>query len=291
MELDCGVWLSLGGFHERGRDWPTTQRIYNCHALLDPAGHLVAAYRKTHLCDVELEGRVTMKESSFTNPGTEIVPPVSTPAGKLGLSICYDLRFPEISLALRRAGAEILTYPSAFTVPTGSAHWEVLLRARAIESQCYVVAAAQTGKNHERRTSYGHALVVDPWGAVVAQCREGPGLCYAEIDLDYLHRIRQEIPVHGHRRPGLTSMAGWRRLQGWQRCREPLAGTVKSRAGPRPLCFRPFLPKTQQQDALRAPPSPCAAARRVSPLFFGVPPKPLHCCGGAGAEGRSQALQ
>ncbi|XP_074989513.1 deaminated glutathione amidase isoform X5 [Calonectris borealis] len=161
LARDCGVWLSLGGFHERGRDWPTTQRIYNCHALLDPAGRLVAAYRKTHLCDVELEGRVTMKESGFTNPGTEIVPPVSTPAGK------------------------------------------VLLRARAIESQCYVVAAAQTGKNHERRTSYGHALVVDPWGAVVAQCREGPGLCYAEIDLDYLHRVRREIPVHGHRRPDL----------------------------------------------------------------------------------------
>ncbi|XP_054662158.1 deaminated glutathione amidase isoform X1 [Grus americana] len=203
LARDCGVWLSLGGFHERGRDWPTTQRIYNCHVLLDAAGRLVAAYRKTHLCDVELEGRVTMKESSFTNPGTEIVPPVSTPAGKLGLSICYDLRFPEISLALRRAGAEILTYPSAFTVPTGSAHWEVLLRARAIESQCYVVAAAQTGKNHERRMSYGHALVVDPWGAVVAQCREGTGLCYAEIDLDYLHRIRREIPVHSHRRPDL----------------------------------------------------------------------------------------
>ncbi|NWS64846.1 NIT1 amidase, partial [Chunga burmeisteri] len=231
LARDCGVWLSLGGFHERGQDWPTTQRIYNCHVLLDPTGesprpcpanrgslapvdvpfprtllspgHLVAAYRKTHLCDVELEGRVTMKESSFTNPGTEIVPPVSTPAGKLGLSICYDLRFPEISLALRRAGAEILTYPSAFTIPTGSAHWEVLLRARAIESQCYVVAAAQTGKNHERRTSYGHALVVDPWGAVVAQCREGPGLCYAEIDLDYLRQIRREIPVHNHRRPDL----------------------------------------------------------------------------------------
>ncbi|NXQ93614.1 NIT1 amidase, partial [Sagittarius serpentarius] len=203
LAKECGVWLSLGGFHERGQDWVTTQRIYNCHVLLDPAGNVVATYRKTHLCDVELEGRVTMKESSFTNPGTEIVAPVGTPAGKLGLSICYDLRFPEISLALRRAGAEILTYPSAFTVPTGSAHWEVLLRARAIESQCYVVAAAQTGKNHEHRTSYGHALVVDPWGAVVAQCREGTGLCYAEIDLDYLHRIRQEIPVHGHRRPDL----------------------------------------------------------------------------------------
>ncbi|NXT03672.1 NIT1 amidase, partial [Jacana jacana] len=125
LARDCGVWLSLGGFHERGQDWATTQRIYNCHVLLDPAGRLVAAYRKTHLCDVELEGRVSMKESGFTNPGTEILPPVPTPVGKLGLSICYDLRFPEVSLALRRAGAEVLTFPSAFTVPTGSAHWEV----------------------------------------------------------------------------------------------------------------------------------------------------------------------
>ncbi|XP_030329884.1 deaminated glutathione amidase [Strigops habroptila] len=205
LARDCGVWLSLGGFHERGQDWAATQRIYNCHVLLDSAGHLVAAYRKTHLCDVELEGRVSMKESSFTNPGPEIVAPVSTPAGKLGLSVCYDLRFPELSLALRRAGAEILTYPSAFTVYTGSAHWEVLLRARAIESQCYVVAAAQTGKNHEHRTSYGHSLVVDPWGSVVAQCHEGPGLCYAEIDLEFLHRIRREIPVQSHRRHDLYS--------------------------------------------------------------------------------------
>ncbi|NWS49943.1 NIT1 amidase, partial [Probosciger aterrimus] len=208
LARDCGVWLSLGGFHERGQDWETTQCIYNCHVLLDSTGHLVAAYRKTHLCDVELEGRVSMKESSFTNPGTEIVAPVSTPAGKLGLSICYDMRFPELSLVLRRAGAEILTYPSAFTVHTGSAHWEVLLRARAIESQCYVVAAAQTGKNHEHRTSYGHSLVVDPWGAVVAQCREGPGLCYAEIDLEYLHRIRREIPVQSHRRHDLYGTVG-----------------------------------------------------------------------------------
>ncbi|XP_032060516.1 deaminated glutathione amidase isoform X1 [Aythya fuligula] len=208
LARDCGVWLSLGGFHERGQDWAATQRIYNCHVLLDPTGRVAAAYRKTHLCDVELEGRVSMKESGFTNRGTEIVPPVSTPAGKLGLSICYDLRFPEISLALRRAGAEILTYPSAFTVTTGSAHWEVLLRARAIESQCYVVAAAQTGRNHEGRASYGHSLVVDPWGTVVAQRGEGPGLCYAEIDLEYLQRVRREIPVQEHRRPDLYGTVG-----------------------------------------------------------------------------------
>ncbi|NWI16400.1 NIT1 amidase, partial [Crypturellus soui] len=166
-------------------------------------GRRAAAYRKTHLCDVELEGRVSMRESSFTNAGAEIVPPVSTPAGKLGLAICYDLRFPELSQALRRAGADILTFPSAFTTTTGSAHWEVLLRARAIESQCYVVAAAQTGRHHEQRASYGHSLVVDPWGAVVAQCSDGPGLCFAEIDLELVQRVRREMPVQSHRRPDL----------------------------------------------------------------------------------------
>uniref|UniRef100_A0A8V5H570 Uncharacterized protein n=1 Tax=Melopsittacus undulatus TaxID=13146 RepID=A0A8V5H570_MELUD len=188
MELarDLGVWLSLGGFHERGQDWESTQRIYNCHVVLDSMGHLVAAYRKTHLCDVELEGRVSMKESSFTNPGTEIVAPVSTPAGKV-----WHRPAP--------------TSPPMSHPPRPR---QVLLRARAIENQCYVVAAAQTGKNHEHRTSYGHSLVVDPWGAVVAQCREGPGLCYAEIDLEYLHRIRREIPVQSHRRHDLYGTVG-----------------------------------------------------------------------------------
>uniref|UniRef100_A0A8D0L624 Deaminated glutathione amidase n=1 Tax=Sphenodon punctatus TaxID=8508 RepID=A0A8D0L624_SPHPU len=203
LARECGIWQSLGGFHERGSNWESTRRIYNCHLLLNPQGHLMGTYRKTHLCDVELEGRVSLKERNFTNPGLEIVPPISTPAGKVGLAICYDLRFPEMSLALTQEGAEILTYPSAFTVTTGSAHWEVLLRARAIETQCYVVAAAQTGKNHERRSSYGHSMVVDPWGCVIAQCQEGLGLCYAEIDLAYLHRVRQEMPVAAHRRADL----------------------------------------------------------------------------------------
>ncbi|XP_058015988.1 deaminated glutathione amidase isoform X3 [Ahaetulla prasina] len=207
LARECGVWLSLGGFHERGKDWESTQRIYNCHLLVDPKGCVVAAYRKIHLFDVELEGRVSLKESAFTNPGSEMVPPVHTPAGKVGLAICYDLRFPEMSLALAQAGAEILTYPSAFTVTTGAAHWEVLLRARAVETQCYVVAAAQTGQHHPRRTSFGHSMVVDPWGSIVAQCKEGPGLCFAEIDLAYLHRLRQEMPVFAHRQPRLYGRA------------------------------------------------------------------------------------
>ncbi|XP_063172855.1 deaminated glutathione amidase isoform X2 [Candoia aspera] len=210
LARECGVWLSLGGFHERGRDWESTQRIYNCHLLLDPKGSVVAAYRKIHLFDVELEGKESLKESAFTNPGSEILPPVPTPAGKVGLAICYDLRFPEMSLALAQAGAEILTYPSAFTVTTGTAHWEVLLRARAVETQCYVVAAAQTGKHHERRTSFGHSMVVDPWGSIIAQCQEGPGLCFAEIDLAYLRRLRQEMPVFSHRQPRLYGHAAAR---------------------------------------------------------------------------------
>ncbi|XP_066466381.1 deaminated glutathione amidase isoform X2 [Tiliqua scincoides] len=203
LARECGVWLSLGGFHERGGDWERTRRIYNTHLLLDSEGSLAGAYRKTHLFNVELKGRVSLQETAYTNPGPAVVPPVSTPAGKVGLAICYDLRFPEMSLALAQAGAEVLTYPSAFTVATGSAHWEVLLRARAIETQCYVVAAAQTGKHHDRRTSYGHTMVVDPWGSVIAQCQEGPGLCFAEVDLAYLRRIRQEMPVFNHRRPDL----------------------------------------------------------------------------------------
>uniref|UniRef100_A0A6J0UZ00 Deaminated glutathione amidase isoform X1 n=2 Tax=Pogona vitticeps TaxID=103695 RepID=A0A6J0UZ00_9SAUR len=208
LARECRLWLSLGGFHERGSDWETTGRIYNAHLLLDPQGTLVAAYRKTHLFDVELEGRVSLKESAFTNPGPEIVPPVDTPAGKVGLGICYDLRFPEMSLTLAQEGAELLTYPSAFTVATGTAHWEVLLRARAIETQCYVVAAAQTGQHHERRASYGHAMVVDPWGTVIAQCQEGPGICYAEVDRAYLRRLREEMPVFAHRRPDLYGRVG-----------------------------------------------------------------------------------
>nr|XP_041577061.1 deaminated glutathione amidase isoform X2 [Taeniopygia guttata] len=200
LARECDVWLSLGGFHERGEDWDSTGRIYNCHLLLDSSGALVAAYRKLHLFDAALPGAPALSESSFTNPGRELLPPIDTPVGKLGLAVCYDLRFPELAQALRGAGAQILTYPSAFTVTTGAAHWEVLLRARAIECQCYVVAAAQSGRHNASRASFGHSLVADPWGTVVAQCHEGPGLCLAHIDLTYLEQVRRELPVHGHRR-------------------------------------------------------------------------------------------
>ncbi|KAM4611416.1 deaminated glutathione amidase [Polymixia lowei] len=196
------VWLSLGGFHERGHEWETDRRIFNSHIIINDQGSVVSVYRKSHLFDVELPGRgVSLKESAFTIPGPCLMPPVQTPIGKLGLGTCYDLRFPELSLALQRQGAEILTYPSAFTVATGAAHWEVLLRARAIESQCFVLAAAQVGRHHEKRSSYGHALAVDPWGAVMGDCGgENVGVTLVEIDLEKLRETRRNMPVQQHRR-------------------------------------------------------------------------------------------
>ncbi|KAM3857779.1 deaminated glutathione amidase [Diretmus argenteus] len=203
MARELGVWLSLGGFHERGHDWETDQRIYNSHIIINDKGDIVSVYRKSHLFDAELPGRggVSLRESAFTIPGPSLVPPVQTPIGKVGLGICYDLRFPELSLALQRNGAEILTFPSAFTVATGAAHWEVLLRARAIETQCFVLAAAQVGQHHEKRSSYGHALAVDPWGTVVGDCgADGAGVALVQIDLEKVRDTRRNMPVQQHRR-------------------------------------------------------------------------------------------
>ncbi|XP_077983209.1 deaminated glutathione amidase-like [Glandiceps talaboti] len=192
------MWLSLGGMHRKVDE--ETKRVYNSHIVVSNNGDIVAVYNKTHLFDVDIKGHVRLKESDFTIPGDAIVPPVNTPVGKVGLATCYDLRFPEMSLALAEQGAEILTYPSAFTFTTGAAHWEVLLRSRAIEMQCYVVAAAQTGRHHEKRISYGHSMVVDPWGSVIASCHDGVDLCVADIDLDYQTKVRTELPCWTHRR-------------------------------------------------------------------------------------------
>lgn len=198
------LWLSVGGFHQKGPE-TDPQRVLNTHVIIDSEGKIRAAYNKAHLFDLDLKDRVRLCESDYTVPGQAIVPPVTTPVGNVALSTCYDVRFPELSVLLAEQGAHILTYPSAFTQTTGMAHWEVLLRARAIENQCYVIAAAQTGKHNAKRTSYGHAMVVDPWGCVVAQCREGTDVALAEIDLHYLAKIREEMPVWSHRRHDLYS--------------------------------------------------------------------------------------
>ncbi|CAL1285298.1 unnamed protein product [Larinioides sclopetarius] len=199
LAAEHSLWLSLGGFHEK----VDKSRVYNSHVIINPNGEIASVYRKLHMFDIDIPGTVRLKETEFSIPGSKICPPVNTPVGKVGLGICYDLRFPEFSLALTKAGAEILTYPSAFTQYTGMAHWESLLRCRAIECQAYVVAAAQTGKHNPKRSSFGHAMVVDPWGCVIACCSEGVGITFADIHLDYIKKIRSEMPVWEHRRSEL----------------------------------------------------------------------------------------
>jgi len=188
------IWMSLGGFQEKCAG--ETTKLFNTHVILDEKGAIVETYRKIHLFDVDFLG---LQESAFTEGGTELKV-VQTPVGSIGLAICYDLRFPEMFVALRRMGAEIILVPSAFTYKTGSAHWEVLLRARAIETQCYVIAAAQDGKHNDERESFGHSLVVDPWGVICAQCSEGPNINVCDISLNYVAEIRKKMPILEHRR-------------------------------------------------------------------------------------------
>lgn len=199
---DQDIWISVGSFHQKDPAGDSN-RVHNTQVIIDSGGNIQETYSKTHLFDLDIKGKVRLCESDYTVPGDRIVPPVTTPVGKVGLAICYDLRFPELSLLLAQQGAEIITYPSAFTQTTGMAHWEVLLRSRAIETQTYVVAAAQTGKHNDKRSSYGHAMIIDPWGTVIAQCHEGTDVCVAEIDISYLRKVRQEMPVWSHRRHDL----------------------------------------------------------------------------------------
>jgi predicted amidohydrolase len=196
LALKAGVWLLLGGFPERGRD---RTRIRNTSLLLDPEGAVVAAYRKLHLFDVDVPGGRRFRESETVEPGSDVVV-ASTPWGGLGLSICYDLRFPELYRAMAAQAARIIAVPSAFTYETGKDHWHVLLRARAIENQAYVMAPAQFGAHGPARRSYGHALVVDPWGAVIAECGDHEGFALGRLDFAYQDKVRAALPCLGHRR-------------------------------------------------------------------------------------------
>jgi predicted amidohydrolase len=191
------VWLLGGGMPERSAD---PARPYNTCAVLAPDGRLAARYRKIHLFDVDLAERA-YRESAASSPGSE---PVTIAAAGLGvgLSICYDLRFPELYRALTAAGAEVLVVPAAFTVTTGKDHWHVLLRARAIEAQAYVVAAAQWGKHPGGRQTYGKSCIVDPWGEIIAHASEGEGVITAAVDREYLSRVRATLPSLQHRRLG-----------------------------------------------------------------------------------------
>ncbi|KAK6153367.1 hypothetical protein DH2020_013006 [Rehmannia glutinosa] len=170
LAKDSNIWLSLGGFQEKGYD---DSHLRNTHVLIDNSGNIRSTYRKMHLFDVDVPGGAVYKESSFTEAGRDIVT-ADSPFGRLGLTVCYDLRFPELYQRLRfDHGAEVLLVPAAFTKVTGEAHWEILLRARAIETQCYVIAAAQGGKHSDGRESYGDTLIIDPWGTVIGRYRTG----------------------------------------------------------------------------------------------------------------------
>ena len=191
-----GVWIVAGGLPERSAD---RDRPYNTCAVVDPTGAVVARYRKLHLFDVDLADGTRYRESGSTMAGD--APVVADVAGlRLGLSICYDLRFPELYRALSTAGAEALVVPAAFTLATGKDHWLTLLRARAIESQTYVVAAAQWGKHPRGRMTFGKSCIIDPWGEVVAQASEGEGVVLATLDPAYLQRVRANLPSLQHRR-------------------------------------------------------------------------------------------
>jgi predicted amidohydrolase len=192
----AGIWVHLGSLALKAEGGKLTNRGF----VIDDRGEVRARYDKIHLFDVDLPTGESWRESAMYQAGRGAVVVDGTPVGKVGLTICYDLRFPELFQRLSDAGAEVIAVPAAFTVPTGRAHWQVLMRARAIEAELYIVAAAQAGRHEDGRETYGHSLVADPWGEVVLEMGEEPGLAFAEIDLGRIAEVRARIPVHQHRR-------------------------------------------------------------------------------------------
>lgn len=190
------VWLHCGSISEL---IPGEKKLYNTSVVLNPQGEIIAIYRKIHLYDVEVANGPSSKESDTKKPGNEIIV-ADTELAKIGLSICYDMRFPEMYRIMTLRGAEILLVPASYTLYTGKDHWEPVLRARAIENQCYVIAPAQIGVKPKFQT-YGKSLIVDPWGNVIAKCSDQEGVITAEIDLDMLYKVREQIPCLKNRKP------------------------------------------------------------------------------------------
>jgi len=191
-----GVWIIGGGMPELVRG--DAKRTYNAAVVIDPRGELVARYRKIHLFDVDIPGGAVLRESDSTASGDELVV-VDIAGAPVGVSICYDVRFPELYRQLvKDMGAEVLLVPAAFTAHTGAAHWHLLMRARAVENQARVVAPAQWGRHNEKRESYGHTLIVDPWGAIVAEQAEGDGVVLATLDSAAVDQRRAQMPCLTH---------------------------------------------------------------------------------------------
>jgi predicted amidohydrolase len=196
LARELGIHLLGGSILE---EIPGSEKAYNTSLLFDPSGRLLASYRKIHLFDVDLSEGVSARESDTRQCGA-IVCVAQTGLCPMGLSVCYDLRFPELYRALAGQGAQLIFVPSAFTAYTGKSHWEPLLRARAIENQVFIIAPGQFGKNPKSFETYGHSMIIDPWGKVMAELPDGAGLALAEIDLDYLDRVRMELPALTHRK-------------------------------------------------------------------------------------------
>ena len=191
------IWVSIGSLGVLSE----TGKVANRAFVIDREGVIRARYDKIHLFDVDLPTGESWRESNVYSPGQGAVLVNGTPVGKLGLTICYDLRFPMLFARLAESDADVISVPAAFTVPTGRAHWHVLLRARAIEAGLFVVAAAQVGRHEDGRNTFGHSLVVDPWGEILLDMGEERGVGFADIDLKRIPEVRSRIPALNHRRP------------------------------------------------------------------------------------------
>lgn len=203
LARELGVWFLAGSLTLRSDD----ERIVNRSFLISAEGQAVASYDKIHMFDVTLpDGRV-IRESSTYRPGTRAVV-TDTPWGRLGMTVCYDLRFPGLFRTLAQAGAQMITVPSSFQRQTGKAHWHALLRARAIENECFIIAPAMCGDHPGNRQTYGHTLVIDPWGEILADGGEAPGVVYADIEVARVAKIRGMMPSLEHDRPYQLSPAG-----------------------------------------------------------------------------------
>lgn len=191
------IWVQLGSLAIKASDEPD-QKWVNRSYLIDPEGEIAARYDKIHLFDVDISPEESQRESSAYGRGQQAVVAL-LPEATIGLSICYDLRFSALYEALTNAGADILSIPAAFTVPTGKAHWEILLRARAIEAGAFVVAAAQYGRHADGRSTYGHSMVVDPWGEILLDMGEGTGLGFCDLDMGKIREVRSRVPALANR--------------------------------------------------------------------------------------------
>jgi predicted amidohydrolase len=191
------IWLHIGSLAVLVDDGKVANRSF----VIDREGHVRGTYDKLHLFDVDLPTGESWRESNVYSAGAGVTLVNGTPIGKLGLTICYDLRFPGLFAKLAESDADVITVPAAFTVPTGQAHWHVLLRARAIEAGLFVVAAAQVGHHEDGRNTFGHSLVVDPWGEILLDMGEEKGVGFADIDLKRISDVRSRIPALNHRRP------------------------------------------------------------------------------------------